>query len=229
MATYNGAKYIKPQLESILIQLDRNDELIISDDNSTDNTIDIINSYNDNRIKIFSNPKKGIITNFENAIKRSVGDYIFLADQDDIWCEDKVKQSLKYLLNVDLIISDAYIIDENGHNTGRSYFDINKSKPGFINNIINGSYLGCAMAFRKEIKSYILPFPINIPMHDLWIGSLVTYKGKAIFINEKLILYRRHGNNASSSGQKSTTPLLRKLSYRTELVALLLKRILFKI
>ena len=85
MATYNGEKYIKKQIESILINLNKDDELIISDDGSKDKTLDIIKSIKDKRIKIISGPKQGVIKNFENALNNCTGEYIFLSDQDDIW------------------------------------------------------------------------------------------------------------------------------------------------
>lgn len=227
IATYNGEQFIKEQLDSILGQLGEKDEIIVSDDNSTDETIKIIKSFNDERIKIFNNPLKGIIKNFENAILKSSGDYIFLADQDDIWCENKIKDTIENFDNVDLVISDATIVDKYGKVIGDSFFKINGTKKGFVNNIINAGYLGCAMAFKKEVKNYILPFPKGIAMHDLWIGSLISLKGELIFLDKKLILYRRHGNNASASAAKSTIPIFKRISYRIEILILLMKRVLF--
>ena len=90
MATYNGGKYIKEQIDSILGQLSNNDELIISDDNSTDDTVDIINRISDSRVRLFFNKQKGYTNNFENALKQVRGDIIFLSDQDDIWMDNKV-------------------------------------------------------------------------------------------------------------------------------------------
>ena len=86
IATYNGAKYIEEQVQSILYQLSEKDEIINSDDGSKDNTLAIIKSLNDARIKVIHNTlKHGLVSNFENAIKHADGDYIFLSDQDDIW------------------------------------------------------------------------------------------------------------------------------------------------
>ena len=90
IATYNGEKYLREQLDSILPQLAESDEVIVSDDGSTDGTIDLITSLNDPRIKIVSNSgRKGYVGNFENALKHTTGDYIFLSDQDDIWYPNK--------------------------------------------------------------------------------------------------------------------------------------------
>ena len=121
IATYNGEKYIKAQLESILAQIGQDDEIIVSDDNSTDNTISEIESLNDNRIKVKKNRKTikkesqhkvfqlmdKIRLNFENALVEAKGDYIFLADQDDIWKEDKVKSILKMLEDLEIKEGDT--------------------------------------------------------------------------------------------------------------------------
>ncbi|MCG2791916.1 MAG: glycosyltransferase, partial [Weeksellaceae bacterium] len=102
LATYNGEKYLEAQIKSILKQLSVDDELIISDDRSTDNTISVINKFDDNRIKIFINKNKnGVAHNFENALLKATGDYIFLSDQDDIWADNKVDVLLKELKEYD--------------------------------------------------------------------------------------------------------------------------------
>src|SRR5687768_7806689 len=98
MATKNGETYIAEQLDSILPQLGATDELIISDDSSSDTTVKIIQSYNDHRIKLIQNHHlKGIARNFEISLQASKGDFIFLADQDDVWVDGKVKVMLNYL------------------------------------------------------------------------------------------------------------------------------------
>jgi glycosyltransferase involved in cell wall biosynthesis len=113
IATYNGEKYIQEQIESILCQVDVNDEIIVSDDNSTDNTLAIVKSFNDDRITIYVNQGcKGYTGNFENALKYARGEYIFLADQDDIWVMGKVTKCLAYLQDYDFIVSDAIIVDK---------------------------------------------------------------------------------------------------------------------
>ena len=160
IATYNGEKFIAKQLDSILYQISEDDEIIISDDSSCDNTINLIKSYNDPRIKLFEgNVFRNPIFNFENAIKKSSGDFIFLSDQDDIWIDNKVSIMLNELKHSDLVISDAYIVDAKDQIISNSFFKTNKSRIGFISNLINNSYLGCTMAFKSDLKQIILPFP----------------------------------------------------------------------
>lgn len=125
IATFNGEKYIREQLNSILFQLSLQDEVIVSDDGSTDNTISIIKSFNDKRIKIIDGVYRHSPTlNFENALKEAKGDYIFLADQDDVWKDDKVKICLKWLQHYDCIISDAEVTDENLKITSPSLYQL---------------------------------------------------------------------------------------------------------
>lgn len=199
MATYNGEEYIKEQLDSILVQLNNNDEIVISDDGSSDNTINIINSYKDKRIKLINGPKLGVKKNFENAIKNCQNEYIFLADQDDIWVGNKVEIVLNYFIRkkADLIIHDCDVVNNKLEVINESFYDLRKSKKGKIKNIFKNSYIGCCMAFKSSFKDKILPIPNNIEMHDQWIGLKIERYGKVKFINEKLIHYRRHDNNVS--------------------------------
>ena len=219
MATYNGEKYIKEQLESILSQIGENDEVIISDDSSTDNTVEIIKAFSDNRIKIFENQKfKSPIFNFENALIQANGEIIVLSDQDDIWKANKIETIKKYMQKYDLVLSDATIIDEYGNLIQESFYKLNNSRMGFIQNIIKNSYLGCAMGFNRKILEKALPFPKDIPLHDWWIGLVGEMYGKTYFIEDKLISYRRHGNNASPTGEKSKYSTLKKISFRISLI-----------
>lgn len=227
MATYNGEKYIKEQLDSILSQIGENDKLIISDDSSTDNTVQIIKSFKDNRIKIFENQKfKSPIFNFENALNNATGDIIVLSDQDDIWKANKIETIKKYMQNYDLVLSDADIIDEKGNILHKSFYKLNGSKNGFIKNIVKNSYLGCTMAFNKKILDKSLPFPKDLPMHDWWIGLISEMYGKTYFIEDKLINYRRHGNNASPTGEKSKYSFFQKVIFRLIMIKNLIKRVI---
>ena len=98
IATYNGARYIGEQLASILKQLSAEDEVVVSDDGSTDGTLDIVRSFNDRRIRIVDGPRRHSPTlNFEWALRNAKGEYIFLADQDDVWLPDKLKAATDML------------------------------------------------------------------------------------------------------------------------------------
>lgn len=236
IATFNGEDYIEQQLNSIRFQLNDFDEIIISDDGSTDNTVEIIKALKDHRIQIYKNRKKKfnyghyyVSANFENALKKSNGDIIFLADQDDIWCPNRLEVSLKYLNDYDLVINNAFVIDENGKLLENTFFDDNMIFPrGIINNIISPKYHGCCMAFHKSVLEYALPFPSKLILHDSWIGMLTEYFGKVTYINDNLIFYRRHFSNASFLEGKSKNSLLFKIVYRIELLSSYFIRILKK-
>lgn len=202
MATYNGEKYIREQIESILCQLEPSDELIVSDDGSKDKTIEIIESFSDTRIKIIAGPQKGVKKNFENAIEKCSGKYIFLSDQDDIWEINKIDSVLASFasdIKVNCVLHDCTVYDSKCHNVIiESFFKYRSSKLGIVRNMYKNSYIGCCMAFRNDVKGRILPIPTDIEMHDQWIGVMCEALGRNIMLKQKLIKYRRHDNNVSS-------------------------------
>lgn len=231
--TFNGEKYIEEQLKSILNQLDFKDEIIISDDHSTDRTIEIVNSFNDSRIKIYENKKRNhyfkfmyTTCNIENALKYSVGDFIYLADQDDIWMENKVSVIQSLFESYDVVLSDCSIIDENSKIISESYFEINKSQKGFVKNIISNSYLGCCMAFNRKVLFKVIPISRFTVPHDIWIGLISETYYRVCFEPTKLVKYRRHGENLSSSGEVSTNSLIYKIHYRLILFVAIFVRII---
>ena len=200
MATYNGEKYIKEQIDSILQNMTTDDELIISDDGSTDSTLQIISDFNDKRIKVIEGPHNGVKQNFANAIQNTSGKYIFLSDQDDIWMKNKIESVLDKFenSNVSVVIHDAEVINEKLEVTIPSFFEYRNSGKGIIKNIYKNTYIGCCMAFKSELKENILPIPNDIEMHDQWIGIIGELIGNgSLFLKEHLIKYRRHSNNVS--------------------------------
>lgn len=228
IATYNGEKYIHEQLTSILSQINIDDEVIISDDNSTDNTIQIINNINDPRIKIIQGGFHNFTFNFENAIKHAKGEYIFLSDQDDIWLPNKYSTTLNYLKDYDLICSDAIITDQHLTPIHQSFFEYYNSGKGLLKNIIKCSYCGACIAFNKKILHAIQPFPnTTIFGHDLWIGLVAEIIGKVCFLNTPLILYRRHDSSLTSISNnfltRSKRPLFIKIKSRLSIIYHLLK------
>jgi glycosyltransferase involved in cell wall biosynthesis len=228
MATYNGEKFIKEQIDSIIAQLGDKDEIIISDDGSSDSTIEIAESYQDSRIKIFQNSFKNLILNFEFALKQAKGDYIFLSDQDDIWLPNKVEVCKKYLISFDIVVSNCKVVNQDLQVINKSFFELNNTKKGLFSNLIKNSYLGCCLAFRKELLSKALPFPRSIPMHDIWLGFVSELFYKINFIEEPLMLYRRHGANESPTGDNSPFNLYRKFLFRYNIVKNILKLYLKK-
>lgn len=212
MAAYNGEKYIEEQVLSILPQLAKNDELLISIDFSTDHSEEIVQSIakKDKRVRVFQGPGKGVLKNFEQSINLANNEIIFLADQDDYWLPGKVDRVLKEFDDpvVQVVMHDAAIVDEKLIIQQPSYFSYRKVRMGIKENILKNSYIGCCMAFRKTLKDDILPFPKSIPMHDQWIGLIGELKGKNVFIPEVYLLYRRHFNNKTSFQHSSLKQMI---------------------
>ena len=158
MATYNGAKYIKEQLDSIIPQLRDDDELIVSDDASKDDTLKIVESYNDPRIKIFHNENHGVAHNFENAMRQASGDIIYFADQDDVWLPGKLDKMEKFLKDggYDTILCNCSLVDANLNVIKERHYDEKwPMKKSLLRNIINNCWLGACMCFTKQVKEEI--------------------------------------------------------------------------
>ena len=202
MATYNGAKYIREQIDSILIQLRDNDELIISDDDSKDETLSIINEIKDSRIKIVKGPCKGHIQNFSNAVMHATGDIIFFSDQDDIWDERKVENVLSSFKDNIFVMHNATIFDELANTYGQHLFT---KTPNFniLHNLCKHQTYGCCIAFHSKLKKYAFPIPDNkYLLHETWLSILAKYffSKQLVYIDIPLIKYRRHCNNVSIMG-----------------------------
>ncbi len=225
MASFNGERYIAEQIASILRQLPKNAEFIISDDGSSDQTLSIIKSFNDARIQLLQGPKQGVARNFEFALRHAKGQYIFLADQDDVWLDNKVELMFEALQTYPVAISDAKVVDGDQSTIAESLFKYIGFKRGFWVNWIHNRYLGCTMAFQREFVEQTLPFPQTIPsVHDWWLGLIAEKQNQVKVINKPLMLYRRHGANLSTVGNKSKYNLYSKLSFRVKLLLQLCQR-----
>lgn len=228
MATYNGEKYITEQIDSILCQLADSDELIISDDHSTDKTVDIIKTYKDPRIKlIFNSGKKGCTHNFENALSNATGDFIFLADQDDVWYPNKVSVMVSFLSknNYDLVMCNCALVDEHLSTLKSPFFD--KDCPmerSIISNLYRCACLGCCIAFTHNALKAFLPFPPQVVLHDLWIYLFAISNLKCGYCHDVLLAYRRHQNTVTFAGKKNTNSFFFKIKYRLYVIPHLIKR-----
>lgn len=217
MAAYNGSKYIEEQVISILEQLGENDELIISDDSSTDLTKSLLLRIADDRVKFISNRGvSGYTGNFENALNFASGDFIFLSDQDDIWLPGKVKEFLIALQHSDFVIGDAVVVDENLNVINDSYFESRSTSFGFINSLMRCRYLGCCYAFNRKVLLKALPFPSNHMLlpHDLWLALISEAYFSVSYLKKPLIKYRRHLNNVSDGGIKTANSFVTIIKIR---------------
>lgn len=215
LASYNGEAYIGAQLDSILENLSKTDEIVVSDDGSTDRTREIVTQYQqkDERVRLIEGPCQGIIANFEHAMKACRGAYVFLSDQDDVWLPNKVERVLETFENekVSLVIHDAKVCNDNLTEVMMpSFFAYRGSRAGAWKNYVKNTYMGCCMAVKREVLDKIFPIPRDIQMHDQWIGILSDYYfGTSFFLQEPLLLYRRHQENASDFSHNSVMVMIK--------------------
>lgn len=219
LAAYKGEQYIAEQLESILSQLGKDDEVIVSDDYPDGNTRDIVLNMasEDKRIRYIEGQGKGVVKNFENAMRCCTGDVIFLCDQDDVWLPDKAESIVAEIRNgAQLVLHDASVTDADLNITDESYFSSHGSNTSFFKNIIKNSFVGCCMAFTRELMDEVLPFPENLPMHDWWIALVaLKKKRKTVMLRKPLILWRRHGGNVTGG----KTSMAQKVMWRLRIVS----------
>lgn len=205
MATYNGARYIKEQLHSLISQTYKNIEIIIVDDCSNDKTKEIIKGFSDDRITLIENDQNvGCTLSFEKAIKHCNGAYIALCDQDDIWNRNKIEILLKEINGYSLIYSNCSFIDGQGNKTTRPGSFVNKlhGKDSSFEKIelltlFNSFVLGCSIMFERTLMKRILPIYDNGSNHDKWIVFQASLLNGIKYINEELFSYRIHGENLS--------------------------------
>lgn len=209
MATYNGERFIVGQIRSILSQLNADDELIISDDGSTDDTTILIEGIGDKRITLLNGGFHSPIKNFENAIKHAKGDVVYLSDQDDLWLPGRVEAALKLhndtVKPVMLVFCRPQVINENGDVVPDSHYNhLHPTERNFCSNLLRNHFMGCCMSFRKELLDYVLPFPKGIMMHDSWIGLVAQFYFNCELIGDKPYMqYRRYGANFTELHQQN--------------------------
>jgi Glycosyl transferase family 2 len=220
MAAYNGGGFVEAQLHSILSQLKLRDEVVIVDDGSTDDTLQRVKSIGDARIRLLKHEKNaGVVSTFEDALRSATGEVLFLCDDDDLWAPVKVRRFLDVFERrpeVGIVLSRVSMIDEMGQPLPDSRINRGgRFLPGFWRNLFMNHYQGSAMAIRASLLGRVLPFPAQKSfLHDAWIGTRNDLMGGEVaFLDEDLLYYRRHGNNASR-----TKSLTEQIYTRVELL-----------
>ena len=216
LATYNGEKYLKEQLDSILKQSYSEFRLLISDDCSTDKTRDILNEYSkkDARIQLhFQKKNLGVIKNFEFLLKNVKNKYYMFSDQDDIWKENKIEKSIKVLetTNSDLVYTDLQVVDSKLNVIYESYWKKKgiykkiKKYNNFESLYLNNFVTGCTILSKSKYIEDILPLPNNsiYGLHYYWVALIISQNHKMTYIEEPLIKYRQHKNNKIGSKRRT--------------------------
>lgn len=221
MCTYNGARFLPEQLESIADQTIPVDELVVCDDGSKDNTIQVLKNFAEKsaiKVSIHRNEQNlGSTKNFEKCISLCEGDFIFLCDQDDVWRADKVEKHIQYYTdhpNIDAVFSDAMVIDDDSVPQGRTIWEEiefntdlqEKWKRGKGHETLFYSFVvtGATLSLRKSCLERLMPFPTHIPdfIHDAWIAMELCLEDRISFIPENLISYRIHTAQQVGFGSK---------------------------
>lgn len=208
MATYNGEKFLREQMDSLLCQTYENITIEVCDDGSTDGTLEMIKEYceKDTRVSLHKNEtNEGYVKNFLKGIRRSDAPYIMLCDQDDIWFSDKVEKTLEYMKkerNSDhkpvLIYTDAINYDsESGQEMGRfhqmSHLNIKKVDTAHL--FMENKCIGCTIMVNQEMVSYLEQLPEQIRLHDWWLALIASHFGKIGYLPEPTLFYRQHSDN----------------------------------
>jgi glycosyltransferase involved in cell wall biosynthesis len=215
MATYNGGKYLRHQLDSILSQSIPPFEVIVCDDHSTDNTLDILREYSGQYpLKYFVNETRlGVIENFKRAILLCQGEYIALADQDDVWNPNKLELSLDIMKRIEssntpcLTYSDLEIVNSNLKTTDPSLWDnlkVNPLKENFYTLLFGNIVTGCTILVNRNFLKYVKEMPGDVPMHDSWMGLVAYGLGRAGIVNKTTMKFRRHGQNVTDAKSITT-------------------------
>lgn len=201
MATYNGARYLKEQLDSFLWQTHPPDELVVTDDGSSDETLTILEKFAIKapfKVTVFKNEVRlGYAQNFAKALSLCSGDLIFLSDQDDIWFKEKIEVIARYAREYPdkfLLMNDAELALADGTPLGLTMLgqtlSLGLGRDEFTT--------GCCMAIRRPFLRAVLPVPSEERAHDTWINSLALKLDAKLVVSCVLQYYRRHGANTSS-------------------------------
>lgn len=213
MTTYNGSKYLHEQIDSILNQSEKDFELVICDDCSSDDTLDILYNYakNDSRVHVFENEKNlGYVKNFEKAITLCKGDYIALSDQDDIWLPEHLSVLFENIKSggYSLVGANALLVDSNNNDLGSKLINNNtlpNDKSDFETMLLyRNVFQGAAILFDKAILDKALPFPENMKYHDWWLALVASENNGVNYVDVPILRYRQHGNNASGNHEKDS-------------------------
>ncbi|MBS1672464.1 MAG: glycosyltransferase [Actinobacteria bacterium] len=210
MATYNGSAYLREQLDSILAELRPDDEVVIVDDASPDDTVSVIESYDDPRIRLFRNEQnRGYVRSFERAMNLATGEVLLLSDQDDVWIPGRRDALVAAASATGVAASNLLLLGSEeplrSPLSGRPWLLRSADSARPMRNelrILAGDipYFGCAMAIHRGSLGLVLPFPEGLTeSHDLWIATVANAARRMTHL-EQATLYRRvHEENASSS------------------------------
>ena len=223
LASFNGERYLQEQLQSFLDQTRLPDEVVISDDASTDGTMEIVRRFQESApfaVKVIQGRgRQGFVANFNRALEATTGDLVFLSDQDDVWFPNKL-EAMEAAADAQqdawLLMCDAALVDHDLAEAGFSKLDQIESA-GLP---LEYYAMGCCCAIRRDFLDMAMPIPANFKSHDVWLVRIADGLGRKHVSRAVLQYYRRHGNNTS----QGPTSVLTRVNRLGHLRASLLKR-----
>jgi glycosyltransferase involved in cell wall biosynthesis len=217
LAVYNGEKYLKKLLDSLLAQVNVHiAELIVIDDCSTDDSYNMILAYGRkiNLRLIKNDANMGPVASFVKGARLAVAEYIAFADQDDVWLENKLSLSLKLISEVNIsnkpavVFHDLKMIDENDKDLNNSFWDLYNIRPfknNFFTLLFGNVITGCTMLINRPMLKEFINMPLNVEMHDHWVALIASSFGCWKYSDEKMVLYRVHQQSVTLKNKNDRT------------------------
>lgn len=220
MATYNGSRFVREQIDSILAQLHDDDELLVVDDASTDGTADLVHDIGDPRIVVHRNPRNlGYVRTFERALGMAGNEVLVLSDQDDVWIDGRLDALVDATAVHAVVASNLLLLDSRAPLrspvTGRPWALRRRDGSHALRNEMrmllgDAPYFGCTMALRRDALDLVLPFPDGLDeSHDLWIATAANASGVLGHLEQATVLRRVHADNASTPRPRGVSAALR--------------------
>lgn len=227
LSTYNGEKYLKEQLESILSQSFNDFKVLVRDDGSTDNTVTILKKYQKiypNKIDILADNGENLRSSrsFMKLLENSDSEYVMFCDQDDVWLPKKVEMTLKKIIEMKqkfgdiplLVHTDLVVVDESLRIINNSFFNFQKIDPyrdSFNNLLMQNVITGCTVMINKDLVQKCLPIPDGVIIHDWWAGLVASKFGKIGYLSQATIHYRQHRANVVGAKGFTIQAVFRKI------------------
>lgn len=210
LCTWNGARWLRPQLDSILSQEDVQLEIITLDDASSDETLAILHEYaaRDDRIRVHANTVNlGHLRSFSKCMAMCTGSYIASADQDDVWHPRKLRTLLDAIGDAGLAYCDSRYVDADGQPTGKKVSDELPMRDGYqlLPVLLQNTVSGHAALIRRDVLAVAHPFPRH-GYHDWWLAMVAMTTGGIVYVDEPLIDFRRHEGTCSAIGKTDCAP-----------------------
>lgn len=228
LATYNGAKYLEAQLDSLLAQTCRRWTLIAHDDGSSDQTLDILRAYQHSYPDMIEILEDGLTfcnarDNFTHLIANATGEYVMFCDQDDVWLPEKIEKTVAKMQALErlyaglpiVVHTDLVVVDESLHSIAPSMFEyqgLDKSINSLLQILAKNSVTGCTMMMNRQAITVSQPILPSAVMHDWWIAAnVIKQQGVVEFIDEPLIQYRQHSSNSVGAKKHSIFYILKRV------------------